>query len=219
MKFKPFDKTPSMETWFLFWLTELKQAGYIEEFKVGKEVPYFSITLPAISSIKTSKVLYKGTKRERVQESVKTKTILNGSTYKPDAFIVWSDKSLGLFHTPFKIDDISVHNNPTPFFSHAAKDKSGSLKYFSYTDVKSPYSGKNCSDSTFPINRKIVFEKYNIFINKTVLMPNKKKFVPSKYLFSATFTPERYFYTDKGLKPRKISNFKAIKLAIYLNKR
>jgi len=61
-------------------------------------------------------------------------------------------------------------------------------------EVKPDYDQNNMT-RLFQTNRKWVYEKYSIFVNLVK--------IPS--LFKRTFTPNRYLYCDKTMKPRKIN--------------
>jgi len=214
MKFTPFTKEPTLENWFSIWLDELKEAGYVEDYSTGKEVFRFTLTEPVVVLEEEHRILYKGTKREKAVVRLHERVLLQKSTYKADFHITWDKKSEGIFYTT---DLIEFTKGIIPFYAHEICVGSENA-VFSWTDVKSPYKGKNCSDSTFPINRKIVWDKYKIFINKTIPMPYKKTKKLKDYLFTNTFTPERYLYTDVKLRLKSIKNWKPRKLMEFLNK-
>jgi hypothetical protein len=78
-------------------------------------------------------------------------------------------------------------------------------RYFSYIEVKPSFDFKNMT-RLVKINQKWVFEKHHIYIN--IVVP--------EHLFNRTFTPLKYFTTDKSGKPRKIKYKNKITLQEYL---
>jgi hypothetical protein len=155
----------------------------------------------------SEKVIYKGTKREQVKTTTKNFTLLNGSTYKPDFKIWWTEKSRGIFFIHIS-STRKIIDHEAYFISDIEKCQE-TKKYYevSYVDVKSPFRGKNQSDVSFSLNRKIVMEKYGIFINKSINYPTKKMKNPKSYLWVDTFTPRRYLFTNKQLGLRSIRNW------------
>mgnify|MGYP003673231716 CR=1 FL=1 len=71
-----------------------------------------------------------------------------------------------------------------------------------YVDVKGSFAGgfRNSSAITFPINRKWVYEKYGIFVNKVI---------PEK-LFKKTFIPRDIAYGKSGKLLKKWSKCKIL---------
>ncbi len=71
-----------------------------------------------------------------------------------------------------------------------------------YVDVKGSFAGgfRNSSAITFPINRKWVYEKYGIFVNKVI---------PEK-LFKKTFIPRDLAYGKMGNLLKKWANCKIL---------
>lgn len=190
---------PSQEDWFVFWLTELKEAGYIEEWFDQNDIEPFVVTEPTYYTTFTDKVLYKGTARERIKRTNKVVTLLKGNTYTPDFRIVWTPKAEHVFFT--ELNTIEYTEPIRTYF--LAED------LVSYIDVKAPpgYGSTNCSDVSFAINRNVLYRDIGVYINKVYNMPNKKVKVIKPYLWLSTFTPQRFFWTDKLTKERSISNF------------
>jgi hypothetical protein len=137
--------------------------------------------------------------------------MLRGSSYKADFSIHWDISAKDIFFTLADDFDAVLDGN-TPFIAYGADLES-------LVDVKSPFKGKNCSDATFSLNRKIVFQKYGIFVNKAILMPNKKIKKPGEYIFARTFTPTRYRFTNKTLQSRSIKNWEVIDLKEFLHRK
>jgi hypothetical protein len=202
MLLKRIETDPSMEDWFEYWLIELKEAGFVKRYS-RTLIPWVLEEKVMVSETYT-KVLYKGTKRERTEQRTKKMVLLNGSSYKADFIIEWTEKAHGLFYC---LKLMSRAKDITPFHADVLKASNGEVGIVSYVDVKSPFKGKNCSDATFSVNRKAVYNKYNIFVNKAILMPNKKIKKPGEYIFPRTFTPTRYRFTNKTLVKKSIKNW------------
>jgi len=186
-----FSKSPTMEEWFVIWMDELKEAGYIIDYKTGKDIEAFPLTEDIRLSYTIEKVLFKGRGREKIKRAHKEKLILRGSTYRPDAYIVWDDSAKNIFFTDINFTQ-GIAEKRTPFTGHFNKKHE---TFVSWVDVKSPFRGQNCSDATFSLNRKVVYEKYKILVDKAILMPNRKlaEGKVGDFLFPRTFTPQRYF--------------------------
>jgi len=213
---KRIEEPYSQERWFVEWLDTLKEEGFILDYKWGKQdkIDPFLLTNAYTITEEIEKIIYKGTKREQVKKEVKNRNMLNGSTYSPDFWIRWAVKADNVFYT---MSQLSFVRGEFPFFAQPAKSKKGEVHIVSCTDVKSPFKGKNCSDATFSLNRKIVWEKYKVFVNKTILMPNKKIKKPGEYLFARTFTPARYLFTDRTLVRKSIKNWVALDIQTFLS--
>ena len=82
----------------------------------------------------------------------------------------------------------------TELFDHMDHDMIESDGYV-YVDVKGSFAGgiKNTTSITFPINRKWVYEKYGIYINKVI---------PGK-LFKKTFVSRELAYGKSGKLSKK----------------
>ena len=211
-KLERIEHEPSMEDWMEYWLEELKEAGYVLSYT--KSITPFVLTNPVVIRETFIKVLYKGTKRERSEERTKDRTLLNGSTYSPDFIVSWARKADGIFITMSKVNFLK---GEVPFLASTKySTRDGENSIVTPIDVKSPFRGKNCSDATFSLNRKVVMKKYGVFVNKSILMPNRMLKKPGEYLFARTFTPTRYLFTNKTLESRKISYWKANTLEDFL---
>lgn len=208
---------PSMEDWFDIWAAHLF-ADYIEEVYTQDQIKSFELAPAFKVNQSYTKIIYANTPREQHKRIEKVKEVFSSVTYKPDRVIVWKPKANGIFHTPY--EDVDWFKRDTFFISHKNKGKNISL-----VDVKAPASFRgNSSDVSFSIMQRLLHHFHKIYVNKAMIMPYKKfknKNAYDKYLFSATFTPARYFYTDKLTKRRTITNWKPLTLRdfIYLKTR
>lgn len=206
---------PTQEEIFDFWVEDMIEAGFIKRVYRNKEIKPFTIFEGFYKIHKTTRTLYKGTIREHQKTSEKEIAILEPTVYGPDRLIIWDEKAKDLFFTMY--DNVDGRNDAY-FIGYK---NSGEL--FSFLDVKSPFGGKNQSDIAFSLKRKWLFEKMGMIVNKCVCYPNKKKAngeykAAKPYLFMRTFTPSRWFWTDKLTKRRTISNWDAITLEEFIKK-
>ena len=207
---------PTQEELFLLWCEDAIKAGYIK--KVITDSTPIKV-YPGLKASKiTKKLVYKGTKREKIKETIKSKIILESVTYKPDAIVIWTEKAKNVLFTVINSATGTLNWRTTYFY---AQKNAITKEYISSVEVKAPpgYGGANSSDLSFRILQKWIYDSRGIFINKVRNSPNSvikdkktKKFKrfknPEPYLWMTTFTPERYFYTDKTLKDRTISYWK-----------
>lgn len=175
------------EVYFYWYAKDLMNAGLVDKITYSPE-PYqlfHDIQIP-INNID-----------KKGRHTVKNKTILDGMIYTPDFEL--SFKFEALERLIFDIGGLCYGKLP-PFFSHFT----GSHK--AMFEVKPSFDQNNMSRE-FKIKQKIVYNKYNIYVN-LVKVPD---------IFEKTFVPERYFYTDKDCSERKLSAIKHVRtLAEYL---
>lgn len=200
---------PTQEELFDLWAHEALEAGILTHVNWTPEQGLVFDGVQHIEEI--PKVIYKGTKRERVKIVKKKTTLFTPIVYGPDRIIYWNADFLGvLFDT---VDDWRTKD--TCYFK-ANFDKIRGGIYYSVLDVKSPFGGKNSSDVSFAVKRAWIWERYKIFVNKVKLYPIKKR-ATGKYLWTSTFTPARYFWTDGLTKHRTISNWKPKRIETFLD--
>lgn len=126
---------------------------------------------------------------KKVADKILSYSILNGHIYTPDAKIFWNEKSskgvlynnVGNYYN--RIDDV-------PFLA---------IDNVSYVEIKPSHDFKNMT-RLVKLNQKWVWDKHKEFVN--IITPQK--------LFNETFTPGRFFLTDKSSTKRKL-NYKNIK--------
>ena len=196
------------EIWFLWYLQELVVAGYIDSFEYQPmrfllsppvETPHFQCNAKSIKR--------------------KEHRLLQPHYYQADFKIDWNhtaeDKFIGLERRgvdPFK----------PPFIENSIPDffEVGSPEHISYVDVKPSFDMNNMTRQ-FIINQKWVYQSRGIYVQKIIATPKITKgktrlikYTPANALFVSTFTPERFRFTDKSMKARKI-NFYAPSLHDY----
>lgn len=127
------------EIQFYYWLSELKSAGFVKNFK--KVTDNIEIC-PKFSSVV-----------KKLNGKIGETTIFRPLTYTPDFEIIWSDKSVGIFITN-GFDEGKIHVNSL-------------MK--SIIDVKGKFAGVyNNSALTFPIVQKVLHNYMNVFVQKVI---------------------------------------------------
>lgn len=173
-KIKKFDNTifdSTEEYYFNSYLTELFDAGFIDDYKAHP----FSINLTEglVNRYEEQKSL-----KTKIKSLFKSQIILRPSVYTPDFNIIWNSKAEGLFYTLLnnhqKID--------TPFIASMENNKLCSI-----VETK-PKFDRNNMTRLFVNNQKFIWDKYNKYINLIHITD----------LFEKTFTPREYLITPTG---------------------
>lgn len=184
-----------LETYFEWYINELKEAGYI---KIVKREPF-----PIMVN---DEVLHKRYDFKTKLVKVENYKLFNRNTYTCDWVIIWEKKAQEIFYNI--IDPEKPIRIYCPFY--AIIDKKG--EHVSFIDVKPPAGaiifGNNTSGYTFPIIQKMIYTVYGIYINKAIPIPLMSKGIiksGNKFaLFVTTFVPKRYLITDGGMRGRDI---------------
>jgi hypothetical protein len=132
-------------------------------------------------------ISYNWIKQLKTKKKEMTTTLLRAHSYQADFKIIWNAKAYDKFFNFNKLTD-------APFIQNYG---------LSWIDVKPSHDMQNMT-RLFHINQKWVHQRHGVYV---------QKIVPQE-LFAETFTPGRYRYTDKSLKPRKI-DFDAISLSVF----
>lgn len=200
----------TQEELFQLWCDDLIAAGYIQSVIEHKDIKPF-VLYPGL--VKSREVTVYSPKKNIPKKIVEKKTLLEPIQYTPDRVIIWDIKARGVFF------NTKEEFPETYFVGH--EYVTGSGKFFSLVEVKAPpgYGNKHGSDQSFRVKQKWVWEKYNLYVNKVYNYPNKRVKVTTPYLWLSTFTPDRYFYTDKKMEPRTISRWKPVRLQEFLKTR
>jgi len=183
-----------LETYFEWYINELKEAGFI---KFVKREPF-----PILVNDVVEKKRYDfSTKTPRIENY----KLFQRNTYTCDWFIIWEKHAHEIFYN--LLDD-----TPTRIYCpfYAIIDKKG--EHISFVDVKPPAGamifGNNTTGYTFPILQKIIYTVYGIYVNKSIPIPLMKKGTVKSgnksALFLTTFVPKRYLLTDGGMQGREI---------------
>ena len=170
------------EIYFVWYLTELKKADFIDSFKTPEPLTLLhSVTIDILTE--------KNGKRKS-----KTKHLLNDITYKADFEIVWHNGADGNYVDVLQKPPVSIWKDCPFIANRRIVLPESNVEYVSLVDVKGSFKGMhNNSAVTFPIVRKLLWANTGWYVNMII---------PAD-LFKKTFTPIRYFYTDSGDTVRK----------------
>lgn len=173
------DKFDSDEEIYAYWyFSELKQAGYVKEIETQPQP--FDLSKP----LKSSYVQQMKTRDKVIEEE-----ILKGHIYTTDLLITWDIKAKGILFD--LIDGGTRFKERSSIKKFIAKHENG--EYISYVEVKPSFDQNNMTRLA-KINQKWVWASHGYYIN--IMIPQK--------WFANTFTPQRFLFTNKSGKPRKI---------------
>lgn len=166
------------ERYFEWWLDELVKAGYIKSY--NRSLSYELVPKAYMPILKE-----KPTVKEPDRLILEAQYFLHPVGYTPDYDIYWEQKAIGIFVVD--IDELNISKKETTYFLGQKTE----LGLYSCTDVKPIFfRAQNSSSITFPIKKKIMWDKYKIYVNKVIPIGKEE-------LFCKTFTPDRYLYQDK----------------------
>ena len=209
------NKALSQEGFTDLWLSDCKLRGYVRGYYEQEDSYTWLIMEDQYEEYIERRTVFEGTKREAIRKDVKKYKVFSRVEYTPDRTIIWENKAHGVF---FKsLEDIALGKYLDCYF--IAHQTNG--VWVSYIDTKAPPTARamNCSDASFRIKSKWIWEKYHTVINKVYNYPTGKKFSPKKYLYISTFTPFRFLMTDTGLSARGIKKWKPLTIDEYANNR
>jgi len=185
------------EMFFRWYCEELIQYGYLK--RIDREPELISVF---------PKLTHKKEKHLKVQENYTEEIVMFQATnYTYDFRLIWTEKAINIFTEKYDPDGHFVFDRPI-FVSHQILLENG-IELVSYVDVKPHHAavrfggGKMASYYTFPFIQKYLFMSEGLYINKAIPV-HTGKHGQSTCLFAQTFVPNRYLYTDKSEKLRKI---------------
>jgi len=182
---------PTQEYWFAQWVSEALALGFILHYTPENEISPFLLFDGLTYNYLESKVLYEGTRREEIKQITKRDKLLAPTKYTPDGVIIWNPKVKDiLFNDLFEKGDA--------YFKAQFTDG----KWVTVLDVKAPTGTNRSSDIPFSFTRKWLWQRYNLYVNKVMIIPPKPN--DKKYLYKDIWTPARYLMTDKLTKLRTI---------------
>lgn len=186
----------TQEEWWNMWIIEAMAEGFILDYESENKIPPFNLFDGLSYEYTQNNWIYQETSRERIKTITKKEILLYPTRYTPDGLIIWNPivKDI-LFNDLFEKGEA--------YFKAQFIDN----KWVTILDVKAPTGVNRSADLPFSFTRKWLWQKYNLFVNKVMIVPPKPK--DNGYLFKDTWTPARYFMTDKLTKERSI-HFKAI---------
>lgn len=193
------DRDSQDEEYFEWYLNDLLKAGFIKDY-------FRSSTINL-----TPGIAYEYTQQLKSKEKELVRVVAPNLVFTPDYTIVWNTKAENVFYHRYDIGKpIEKDLDKPKLFPMMLAKEIESKEIVSLIDVKPDIQKRfNTfgSSATFVIKQALLYEKYNIIVDK----------VKVKSLMKATFTSTRYMLTDKSLKPRKI-NWDVKTLKEHLNK-
>lgn len=179
------------EQYFSWWCEELEQAGYINSFS---QCQTYQLGEKIINK-------YQETLKTKTKE--KEQTIMQGCAYTPDFEINWNLDAVNKFFDLFPtLTNTKINND---LILAKIIEENNIKKFKSIIEIKGSYDFKQMNTLN-AVNRKWLYQKYNIFVN-LVKVPD---------IFKQTFTPKRYLLTDGG-KQQRIINFSVITLNEFIS--
>jgi hypothetical protein len=179
------------ELYFSWWLNELQHAGIIKEYMY--EVSTFTLSetkwYPILRQLKTK------TKVDQL-------SLMDEHKYTPDFLIEWNEEYLNKF---WRIINDEECARKCSFFASRGKKNN---KPYTFFEVKGSFDRNNMT-RLFRITQKWMYDKYDLYVD-LVKVPD---------LFQRTFTPNRFRWTAKTMKPRTLpKGYKLFTLNEYLIK-
>lgn len=163
------------ELYFTWYLDELKEYSVI----IGYDYHPKPFEL-------SPKVYHTYQKKMKIKSKLVNAFLLASHSYQADFIIRWNPDYI----TKIFCDISQLSPLNTPFIANRPQN---SHYPYSVIDVKGIFSF-NDTYRRFSIEQKWVYQKYRIYV---------QKIIPEK-LFRETFTPEKYKYTNRTEKPRKL---------------
>lgn len=158
---------------------ELKAAGYVK-----------SVTFEPHSFQLSDKLDVNWIKQMKTKNKPVVSSLMQEHIYTADFLVEWEDCARGIF-----FNDMNFASNNKAFFY--ANSGGHEEDYYSFIECKPKFDMHNMT-RVATINVKWVWDKYGEYVQIV------KPLGGPKALFQATFTPSRYRFTDKTLKPRKL---------------
>lgn len=165
------------EDYFEWWAEEAKQKGLIKKIERAET---FEITEKA--TLPLTKIL-------KTKEVSGTMHLLHPHSYTPDYIIYWNGTNA--LH-----DDMwSLDSKSRAFFLSQMNGYPGINAPIPYSliDTKPDRGGQSTLNSsiTFPINQKLMWQLYELYVQKVVLYPATNTLGRNKTLFTETWTPKK----------------------------
>lgn len=190
------------EQHFLWWLEELESFGLVKDIiHQPKEIVLFPPTLIYFEHKYDSKKV----------DIIKNRTLFQATTYIPDfSFLMHKNLLNKLFCKIIKTDNLNYIENDLELISGNVFENTiwyttvqiDSDWFEIIVDVKPPASvgkfGKSSPPIIFSNKQKVIFNNMFLYVNKIVPAKDKNS------LFTKTFMPKRYRFTDKDGTLRKL---------------
>lgn len=203
-------KENDIEEYARWYFEELQKEGYVEQ--IDREAETFLV----LDDYKHLREKHYKSKENTYEEFNLAQKI----TYTYDLRIIWNKKAKYLF---FELFDKQIpFKFGKPYFVAHLILINGSYKYVTYIDIKphamaARFGGDLSSFYTFPFIQKVLLHLHEIYVNKMVPI-NMGKHGVNSCMFAITFVPNRFLFSDTGIKERKI-HFKKTTLSSFVKQR
>lgn len=195
------------ELYFEWWIQDLQKVGLVRNYK--KEPESLLMQEPVL--------LYSNVHYKSKPKVIASHNLCKLSSYTRDFDVEIHRSLLDVFigyiipieKNCYELKELSPREIGDSFFEFSyyyvqKQEELGSDWITVSWDVKPPAavlkrSGSFGSSRDFPYNQKLMMEKYKIYVNKIIPVGEKTS------LFSKTFVPNRYIFTDMGQRERKIN--------------
>jgi hypothetical protein len=181
-----FDSNEELE--FYYYLEELKEAGYINNFEYNTKC--FILSTP---------YRYKWKEKLKTKEIEKESTLLQGHEYTTDYYIEWNKKAEHIFYEilgcnknlskAIFIAQLEVLNEHTDQEKYTGK-------IISNIEIKPSFDYQNMTRLSV-LNQKWTMTEYGVYVQK--IIPTGK----NNCLFAKTFVPQKALFTKKKKQPKK----------------
>lgn len=176
------------EMYMYWWLKELQSHGFIKE-----------IILQPKSFILSSSLWSEYEKELKTKTKLVIEEIMKAHIYSTDVKVIWHEYALDRFTCLINSD---VRKKESSSLKYIISQIDDSNEIYSFIEVKPSFDQHNMTRLA-KLNQKWVYDKFGIYVN--IVIPEKH--------FNKTFTPSRYFFTNKSKVQRKIKykNVKTIR--------
>lgn len=168
------------EQYFEWWAEEAKNKGLIKKVERGRR-----ITITPRQVVPYSVINAKGKTKET------EKFLFHPHTYEWDYTIYWANDNR--LHN----DMFCLNSDSNSFFYSSVVDSDR----ITLVDIKPDRIGRNTQHSsiTFPINQKLLYEHFGLYVQKVVLFPATNSEGRNKTLFTETWTPKKLITDDNWI--------------------
>jgi len=186
------------EKYFEWWLNDLYTMGIVIDYDFEPKTFQLQELLP----------FYVEQVFKTKDSITTTKTLFDNLMYTPDYKVIFDGK---LYNKLFGVFDVltrlmepdpnllvgNVYQN-TIFYTTSQVGRREDGNYELWFDVKPPViTSKTASGRDFKYNKRLLFNRYGIYVNKIVPVANNNS------LFYKTFFPDRYLMNDSNEAPRR----------------
>ena len=164
------------ELYTSWWLEEMKETGYVLDYS------YESVEIPLCDPLRINYTKHYLTKKNKIPKTKPSeKNLLQGHVYTPDFTVRFTSELFNVLYGNLK------EHLPRETLFYTFRRFGNPI----YLEVKALQDRQNTLRE-FKINQKWM-ATIGVFVNL---------FQPEK-MFEKTFTPKRYYLTDKSMRPRK----------------